>query len=380
MLKNWILAFLIGYGFGGSSPILAMEPTQIFFRSPESKFPSGEAPLSKLLRAEIRGDKSSSLHGPTREVEKEGVLQTLPRNELITLSDLIGLEASVTPLELSSIIGVNLQVFSLRTAPDWRSESVTVLARWTPFRLVKITTSRAGELWAQIEFREPIGLMGYVELSNVALSIDFMESALGPDHHFHHIGQRLGDQIIFTDGSRAALGGLRVFIPDRHRALWMSGASSNANPTQNWVRLKESNTSILPDSGWHQSELSGHGIVFWKAPAAKSEVFSAKKRQNGILRGDEISLDQGQHFQHFLHWDELAHLLQIRYGSGPEAKTDSSRLTLEKSEWTSDQKIKITLRFRKERLFVEGLPFQASSWRFIGFQPLASNAAEVDLR
>jgi hypothetical protein len=344
-----------------------------FFRSPDSPFVSGQAGHDELKKFEVH-ERVNIRETQTIKVEKDGVDFVLAREDILRLQDFVDLKQK--PWNLNSLLlrGLNTQTLSLRTGPDWRAESNVVLPRLTRFHVIQFTKSRQGESWVQLETEEPAGLMGYAEASSLILASDFMEFVKIKDNDWRRIAYRENDHFVLSSGESWPLKLAQSFLPLLNRGIVLSSDQPDRLQALSRVFIPSDQTTNAPSSGWRQSRLSGHGLVYWKTPdstrlhrinLADSQTAPQENGAGTILWGDQISFDRGQRFKHFLRWDELAHLLQIRLG---DLAHTAPRLRLEKSEWKTDQIVAITLTAGSQQLHLEGKPFLSGSWHFTTVQ------------
>jgi len=167
----------------------------------------------------------------------------------------------------------------IRAEPNWKSQGLLTIPAQTRLQLISIQDS-----WAQVALLDSHSSsqtsLGYVDLSNVLLKMDFAGFVLikGEWQPFHH---RDGDQI---------------YISDSKSVNWKSvqGILTKANMgvslcvDDNKHLLLRQNLEILKSQSqtWKVSQLPGHGLVYWALPEAQE--IKPTTLVDGVITTDQL--------------------------------------------------------------------------------------------
>ena len=346
-----------------------------FFRQPQAPFPSGQASLEELQKSEMIDGTSNSDRAPQEvTVTQDRETYRISSRDVISLQDFVDLRHR--PWEFDSMLftGINCQVLTLRSEPNWKSETALAVPRLTHLRVLEFTKNKQGDLWLKVATLDSNNLVGYVEASAVILAADFMEFLRLAENDWRRISHRDFDHFVLTTGQKIPLTQVQSLLPKLDLGIIVRSSSPENLKVLSHVQLPLAFAQNPERRNWRRSHLAGHGIVYWLPPSTQEIVSDVEfaqaslgsqwqeNSQGQIVVADKVSFDKGQHFKPFLRWDEIAHLLQIRLGS---LSRNHSHIQIESSQWHNDQNIVIKLRVGSELLQLEGRPFLASTWHFV---------------
>lgn len=298
-----------------------------FYKSPESRFPSGQASLLDLektmVSSQTQADYVAAWGGKDYRLGAEDLLKenqlltqaktsrlTLMRKEAHTGAKVITslkynekvmvLESrnfwayvfctscpnaprgwiSWSDLEsLSEDMGFATNYIDtfLRAKPSYKSEPLTTIPKGNFFKSWKVNGD-----WLEISYKSKTG---FVDLNHLSLRADFAKWA----HHnllgWTKIKNREGAALRTEDGLLIPLEKWNGFIGDPHKAVVIQGQDQGPQ-IRSVVHLKK-----FDGQQWKSSMIQGHGLVWWsKSLPEKTEVVEEKTLTNSeILQKDVFS-------------------------------------------------------------------------------------------
>lgn len=325
-----------------------------FFRTPTSKFASGQRSRETLLKSQILNPDSNKFL-----VQKDGRRLWLDKEFLHTDQDL------VMPKQKMAINWVPVE---LKDQPHLNSRTLLNLPENTKLSLISFHQD-----WAKVSFGAPQGIEGYVFAGSVLTRADFAAFVFDESQNWIPVSHREGSSVRLKDGRLMPIGKIRSYAPKADIAFINQDLPLQGLQRRNLVQIlrKES-------SDWNVSLVPGHGPVFWQdnshKPAEtsswsteallKKEIYSVSfhpqdprigvlsaegvflttdgsswkklslfRNQNlpvlmgpdrTVFVGHQWSRDLGENFQPFLKFDLLAKMIQAHMNRpSPVLKLDS---------------------------------------------------------
>ncbi len=267
-----------------------------FYKTPDSKFPSGQASLFELekyavsaqTQADYRGQwNSRSYNLSSQQIVKENQLLSLAQTTRMTLArkdphtsskvvmpisqgknirileskqfwTLVEFEKKigwVTSSDIQSLsedpgYAINFIDSFLRKKPSYESEPLTTIPRTTTFKNFKIQNN-----WLEVEYKNKTG---FVDLNHVYLRADFAKWAHHKTMGWLRVKNREGNFVRTEDKILIPLAEITGYIGDNHRAFMLESIE-NGPQIRSLVQLLS-----IEGQQWKSSAIEGHGIVWWK--------------------------------------------------------------------------------------------------------------------
>lgn len=305
--RSCLLGLFFGVFFGWNFPAQAAQfsPARAFFLSPQSLILSGEAPLRSLekgwqkdqfqfsylvekdrrqfwLKGQdiLRDIHLSQFLVSNRNQKNYRVIRFSQASVLAEETQSKSQEwltlTEVTPSPSDLGIAMNLVPTPLRKSADWKSDASIQIPSLTRLKIVDIQDS-----WIQVEvISEPL-LKGFVDLNNVVLKSDFAQFAMTSDKKWQAVRYREGKKLTLKDGQQISVKNLIGLVTQPDLAI------STTTSDQHRLFMRQ-NLKILKTEAeiWAESNLKGHGTVFWKKQqtAAPSQSHSSSLNNDQILK------------------------------------------------------------------------------------------------
>jgi hypothetical protein len=287
--------------------LASYSPAVSFFRSPQSLFPSGQAPLSDLAR-ELKSEITVNFYQVRKDdrelrLEAGSILRDLDlcSRALDTKTGQVGrltrflspwyefenekgdkswkLAEDLAPLPDDLGLAYAYVSHPLRKSPSWKSESEGQAQVGQKFRVLSFD----GEFIKVQTLQEP-SITGYLELSNVILKIDFASFIMEKGESWKPFSYREQQFGVLRDQRRMKLAEVAGIITRPEL-----GVASRLLPEAKLVPRSTVEIKRGEWVQWAESALKGHGRVFWK----KAERLTGLKEGPEWFTTEEIL---GKHF------------------------------------------------------------------------------------
>jgi hypothetical protein len=334
-----------------STAFAASLPPVSFYRSPESLFASGQASEKVLQKNWVKDSFQFSLlvNKDHRQfwVQANQVARDFDLSERVRSKDqqiwkvrqwkeaslevenvktrehrMLAVDA-VQPDPSDLGLAMNLIETQVRAEPRWKSLGLLTLPARTRLHLISVNDS-----WAQVSLLGSTSPLGYVDLSNLLLKMDFASFVLvqGQWQPFHH---RDGERIYISDAKSVEWKSIQGILTQTRLGV------SLCIDDQKHLLLRQ-NLEILKSQPqiWKVSELPGHGLVYWSPPAPTesapsvmagvitteqllhreitSVAFHPKNPRVGIASAEGIFLTKdGEHWQKLAQFSQQNHAVSI---------------------------------------------------------------------
>lgn len=328
-----VLAFIIFVSYHQSWSAIS------FYKSPESKFSSGESALASLQNGKLKTKKQSMLQvksanqktsewvKPTDIIRAEDLIENLQNSELSYINS------------TQAMNGLSLVDTYLREGPSYSEKSILPISAHTPIRVLRFQKE-----WAYIWVNKK---GGFVEARQILIAADFAYAAL-VDNTWTAIDTRTEGKLFSQNHHELSWSKIQGFMIQRKLGIL----------TQNLIGHRVIIEKEL-SRDWIMSVIPDHGVVWWQEPTenSSSEIklsvdelskrqiasisFDHKNRRLGLLSahgvfkttdgvnwtqiaqfqdenhpvlitengdwivGAMISHDQGRTFEEYLRWDQV---------------------------------------------------------------------------
>lgn len=295
----------------------AFSPAIPFFRSPESRFSSGQARLEDLEEAKIGTQKVSfyqvkkdqkefnldaaavsrdldlslmvintktgrsgfiqKYNSPWYEVRyDDGQVSWTPAPDLAPQTDDLGL-AQVTIAH------------PFRKTPAWKDHS-----NHTAMALEKYKVLDFSDKFVHVRSLRETNLEGYLELSNVILKVDFSSFVLTKNQPWRSFSYREGSQLVLSGNKRIELHEAASIMTKPELGILNQSAEPNL-VARSTVQIQKGQWTQ-----WSESLLKDHGRVFWQ----QAFIENSKSKENKFNTEDILSRDFFQMSLHPEHQSE----------------------------------------------------------------------------
>ena len=227
-----------------------------FFRSPQSKFSSGQKSLVELQKYSISETSPQMI-----QIEKDKRKTWLREDQLILLPKLL------TQFPKGNFT-LNWMPQDLKSSPAATASTLLSLPELTVLELVSLHGD-----WAKVKFSPPFGVDGFIPLAQLLLPIDFAAFVLLPTAQagpqWFPVSHREVSTVVLKSGSRIPLSSVES-LNYRDRL----GFVASDFPESGLFRRQLVEVLSKQDSLWRSSQLPGHGLVYWKTPKPESQTAS----------------------------------------------------------------------------------------------------------
>jgi hypothetical protein len=208
---------------------LAGSPATLFYKTPQSIFPSGQTNRAvlqkKLIGSEFHYDYLIQANNRSQWVSSELIAKDQTMLDLVRfrssnyfLREIRGawalIESEKSPIKkdwvpisditahpLDKGIVLTLITTALREKPTWTSASILSVPAKTRLQIVKLE-----ETWLLVKFSSGnSSSLGYVDMNNVLLKSDFASHVLTPKGNWEKVEYREGSQLVLTNKKTLAL-------------------------------------------------------------------------------------------------------------------------------------------------------------------------------
>jgi hypothetical protein len=399
---GWI-CFII-YTLSSVYAVAGLERGVFFYRSPQSLFPSGQLGRKDLEQSRLRTENDK-----TYLVEKDLRQMWLPAGQVLRDVDLsIHLTADGLPQMQDLGYAINLIPCSLRTKPDWTSDTISALPALTKLIVIGYEST-----WAQVEYHAiDQNLRGYVDLNNLVLKSDFASFVLTEKNLWRPVQYRDLGELVLDQKEKISLNKIKGLITRPERGIIAQKNDKLGLSLKNQIIIHR-----LETGEWNVSLIKGHGEVYWKyeTPEAwqtpddsdclltdqilKREItsvafhpnnpqwgilssqgifittdgkkwtpvksfgrrnFPVAVNSNGdIVAGSYISYNWGKSFEPYLRWEQLTKLIETHTKRSPHS------MQMKDVSFASANELRITLDTGTSSIQLKGSPKLQDSWQFV---------------
>lgn len=266
-----------------SLTLAAANPGIYFYLTPESAFPSGQVHRGDLEKYSLKEHQRMQFLGQragikfwispdeiTRDIDvafrvmdvrsktiywileiDHGVAKTY--NEVTGLQEKIDVE-SLTPLADDLGVAIPYLQIPIRQEASWKSETLYRAQSSERLRILRVDGD-----WVLVSPLQAPEKKGWAELSGLITRFDFATHILPIGEKWTEVQHRRGGEMISTTGSVVPLKNIRALITEAEKGLALRNLKTLNIPARAPIDL------IKPKSKeWIESNLPGHGRVFWK--------------------------------------------------------------------------------------------------------------------
>jgi hypothetical protein len=232
-----------------------------FYKSTNSRFPSGETHLDRLVQNQIQQVQTEdTFYFYNNQKISKSVLKVTTADDLSNNQKLRDLGFFLT-----------LKNTPLKNKPDMKSKSKLIISTKTKFRAIGFEN---GFVQAKIN-----NILGYIDISDCISKFDFARAVyarhpIKKKSQWFQVKSRKFDQIETTDKLMISMNSIEGLFPDSKKAIVTSSHQSLPIWTTLEIKTEQTNT-------WHKSKLDEHGIVYWKKP-----VFQTTTKK--LIKIDEL--------------------------------------------------------------------------------------------
>lgn len=278
-----------------------------FYKNPQSLFASGQANLKTLKKTmqstEHHYDFLVELNKKSQWVPATSIAQYIHlsnqvsfQNENYLLTEIKGSwalvekkqgqkkewlsvqELSENPKDLGC--AMTLIATSLRASPTWKSDRILSVPEKTRLFIEKTEGS-----WLLVRFYSGTSsTLGYVDINNVLLKVDFAQEVQTADQKWHPFLYREGTTLFLANNTNADLKKIIALRSRKDLGVMLETLRDKNLLLRQNVVIKKSEAQV-----WAVSQLKEHGKVYWKYQLPKSEGAPTLSK-NDILKREIFSV------------------------------------------------------------------------------------------
>ncbi len=234
-----------------------------FYKSPASPYPSGQTNLDRLTQNQIQKISiEESFYFYKNQKISKSILKTTTVNNLSNSENLRDLGFFQT-----------LKVTAFRIKPDLISKQISTIPAGNKFQALGFQN---GFVFAKMN-----KTTGYIDISDCISKFDFAKAVyakhpIKKNKQWFYVKNRNFDQIETIDHQSISLNTVEGIFPDSKKAIITDPGQSL--PIWTTLEIKTEDTTNL----WHQSQIEGHGLVYWK------NAYAATKNERKKIKIDEL--------------------------------------------------------------------------------------------
>ncbi len=234
-----------------------------FYKSPASPYPSGQTNLDRLTQNQIQKISiEESFYFYKNQKISKSILKTTTVNNLSNSENLRDLGFFQT-----------LKVTAFRIKPDLISKQISTIPVGNKFQALGFQN---GFVFAKMN-----KTTGYIDISDCISKFDFAKAVyakhpIKKNKQWFYVKNRNFDQIETIDHQSISLNTVEGIFPDSKKAIITDPGQSL--PIWTTLEIKTEDTTNL----WHQSQIEGHGLVYWK------NAYAATKNERKKIKIDEL--------------------------------------------------------------------------------------------
>ena len=234
-----------------------------FYKSPASPYPSGQTNLDRLTQNQIQKISiEESFYFYKNQKISKSILKTTTVNNLSNSENLRDLG-----------FFQNLKITAFRIKPDLISKQIFTIPAGNKFQALGFQN---GFVFAKMN-----KTTGYIDISDCISKFDFAKAVyakhpIKKNKQWFYVKNRNFDQIETIDHQSISLNTVEGIFPDSKKAIITDPGQSL--PIWTTLEIKTEDTTNL----WHQSQIEGHGLVYWK------NAYAATKNERKKIKIDEL--------------------------------------------------------------------------------------------